>query len=65
MDRYNKFLWMQDLLEHLQRCYEQWEGSQEGASTPWGAVMQRDLDELRRVCIALEGETRVKVGAAA
>ena len=29
MTRQDKFLWMKDLLEHMERCHEQWETADE------------------------------------
>jgi len=59
MSREAKLLYMQDLVEHLGRCCEQWQHA-DRASTPYlAATMQRDLQEFQRLCTALaeEGQT--------
>lgn len=57
MDRHAKFLWMKDLLDHLQDCHEQWENTDPAAEGHWYAAMQRDMSELRRLCESLRNES--------
>jgi hypothetical protein len=53
-DRQAKFLWMQDLVEHLSYCVEQWQAADGPSEHYLGDHIKRDLDELRRVTEALQ-----------
>ena len=64
MDRHATFLWMKDLLEHLQQCHEQWEVADDLGEGHWHSAMQRDLGELRRLCDSLRRESRSLAAAA-
>lgn len=55
MTRHATFLWMQDLLEHLHACSEQWQTAEPGSEPFLADTMRRDLDELRRLCESLRG----------
>jgi uncharacterized membrane protein YccC len=64
MDRQATFLWMQDLLEHLNSCHEQWQLADARTEHYLADSMRRDLDELRRLCETLRGAGRVARGTA-
>ncbi|HEX4148905.1 MAG TPA: hypothetical protein VHY20_07955 [Pirellulales bacterium] len=56
MDRQARFLWMQDLLEHLGACHEQWPAAEPAVERFLADAVRRDLDELRRLCDSLVDE---------
>lgn len=57
MDRRKKFLWMREILDHLVDCCDQWqEEDVERNNSILAAAVQRDLDEVRRVCQMLVRE---------
>ncbi|MGC3971496.1 MAG: hypothetical protein QM775_30385 [Pirellulales bacterium] len=56
MTRQSKFLWMKDLLEHMQSCHEQWQSADERRERILAESMRRDIQEFRRLCDSLEGE---------
>jgi hypothetical protein len=58
MTRQSKFLWMKDLLEHMQSCHEQWETADERRERMLAETMRRDLEEIRRLCDSLLCEAR-------
>ena len=56
MTRQSKFLWMRDLLEHMQSCHEQWETADERRERLLAETMRRDLEEIRRLCESLQDD---------
>jgi hypothetical protein len=50
MDRQATFLWMRDLLEHVNALHDQWENGDARSDAYVGDMMCRELDELRRAC---------------
>ena len=57
MTRQDKFLWMKDLLEHMERCHEQWETADERMECFLAESLRRDIDEFRRICDSLRSTT--------
>jgi hypothetical protein len=57
MDRRKRFMWMNELVDHLRNCADGWQGSagRHGEGV-WADAMRRDLDELRRICDQLRGD---------
>ena len=49
MDRQATCLWMQDLLEHLGRCHDQWRQVEGHAAQYLAEAMRRDLEEFQRL----------------
>jgi hypothetical protein len=47
---------MQDLLEHLGACHEQWPAAEPAVERFLADAVRRDLDELRRLCDSLVDE---------
>jgi hypothetical protein len=58
MDRKMKFLWMQDVLEHLEESFDQWRAAEARDDRLMAEVVERDLEELRRLCQQMKQETR-------
>ncbi|MBS0208287.1 MAG: hypothetical protein JSS27_04970 [Planctomycetes bacterium] len=54
MDRQAKYLWMQDLLEHLTLCHEQWLLADRRNESYLIDSMRRDVEEMRRLCESLD-----------
>ena len=50
MDRNAKFLWMKDILEHLEDCFEQWQQADARSERFLAETIERDLEEFRRLC---------------
>lgn len=50
MERRETVLWMREVLEHLNRCCDQWEVSGSRAEQMAIQSMERDLAELQRIC---------------
>jgi hypothetical protein len=46
-------MWMKDLLEHMDRCHEQWETADERMESFLAESLRRDIDEFRRICDSL------------
>lgn len=57
MTRQTKFLWMKDLLEHMDRCHQQWETADERMESFLAESLRRDIDEFRRICDSLRTNT--------
>ena len=58
MDRHSKLLWMKEVLEHLDDCHRQWQFAEDAAAGRYLAeAVERDLDELRRLCESLKKES--------
>ena len=57
MDRQTRFLWMKDLLDHLAECHDQWQAADPAIERYLAEAVRRDLDELRRLCDSLAGES--------
>lgn len=57
MTRQDKFFWMKDLLEHMERCHEQWETADERMESFLAESLRRDIDEFRRICDSLRTHT--------
>ncbi len=57
MTRQDKFLWMKDLLEHMERCHEQWETADERMESFLAESLRRDIDEFGRICDSLRMST--------
>jgi hypothetical protein len=57
MTRQNKLHWMKDLLEHMDRCHEQWETADERMESFLAESLRRDIDEFRRICDSLRSST--------
>ena len=53
MDRHAKFVWMKEVLEHLNECHQEWEAADGQAERFLAESMRRDLDEVRRICESL------------
>jgi hypothetical protein len=47
---------MQDLLEHVSACREQWQSAEPAIERFLAEAVRRDLDELRRLCDSLVDE---------
>lgn len=58
-DRRTKLLWMKDILEHMDRCHEQWEAADERTGMLLAATLRRDLDQLGRLCDSLSDDPRL------
>ena len=56
MDRHRKLLSMKDVLDHLGRCYEQWQVADPEADQYLAESIERDLDEFRRLCRSFRQE---------
>jgi hypothetical protein len=56
MNRRAKFLWMKEILEHLDECHRQWQHADDRAEHYLAEAMKRDLEEVRRLCDSLRGE---------
>lgn len=56
MERRAKFLWMQDVLDHLTRSFQAWEIADDRDERILAETVRRDLDEIRRICESLRGE---------
>ena len=54
MTRDAKFLFMKDLLEHMERCHEQWQSADQRMEGFLADSLRRDLDEFRRICDSLQ-----------
>lgn len=65
MTRESKFLWMKDLLEHMHRCHEQWQGADERRERLLAESLRRDLEEFRRLCDSLQHETDARLNPSA
>jgi hypothetical protein len=50
MDRRNTMLCMRDVLDHLNRCYDQWQAAEGRVERFVVQSMERDLAELQRIC---------------
>jgi hypothetical protein len=50
MDRHAKFLWMKEVLDHINECHAQWQSAQGQSERYLAETMRRDLDEIRRIC---------------
>lgn len=61
MTRQSKFLWMKDLLEHMHRCHEEWQGADERRERLLAESLRRDLDEFRRLCDSLQRENDARL----
>ncbi|MBX3414944.1 MAG: hypothetical protein KF708_19825 [Pirellulales bacterium] len=58
MDRHHKFLWMRDILEHIESCYDEWRHTEGEGERRLADMIQRDLDQCRRLCESLRGEAQ-------
>jgi len=56
MTRQAKFLWMKEILEHLDDCHRQWQVAEGRAEQYLAESIKRDLDEVRRLCESLRSE---------
>jgi hypothetical protein len=56
MNRHSKLLWMQEVLEQLDRCYDEWSIADARSEQFVVATLHRHLDELRRLCESLRKE---------
>ena len=54
MDRRKKLLFMQDILEHLGNCFDQWQSADTTSERFLVDSIERDLDEFRRLCESLK-----------
>ena len=57
MDRHSKFVWMKEVLEHLNECHQEWETADGQAEHFLAESMRRDLDEVRRICESLRANS--------
>lgn len=57
MTRHAKLLWMKDLLEHMNRCQEQWQTADDRMEVFLADSLRRDLDEFRRICDSLRRDS--------
>lgn len=58
MDRKDKFLWMQDVLEHLGDSFEEWRRADSHDERYLAEAVERDLEEFRRLCRSMKQESR-------
>lgn len=58
MDRQARLLWMKEVLEHLDECHRQWQFADDEIERYLADAMERDLEELRRICRSLKQESR-------
>ena len=56
MTRQAKFLWMKEILEHLDDCHRQWQFAEGRTEQFLADAIHRDLDEFRRLCDSLRSE---------
>lgn len=56
MTRQSKFLWMKEILEHLDACHRQWQFAEGRTEHYLAEAMKRDLEEVRRLCDSLRSE---------
>lgn len=56
MDRHRKFLWMRDIIEHIESCYDEWRQTEGDGERRLADMIQRDLDQCRRLCESLRGD---------
>ena len=56
MDRHHKFLWMRDILEHIESCYDEWQQTEGEGERRLAEMIQRDLEQCRRLCDSLRRE---------
>jgi hypothetical protein len=56
MTRQAKFLWMKEILEHLDDCHRQWQFADGRAEQYLAEAIKRDLEEVRRLCESLRSE---------
>ncbi|HUY90272.1 MAG TPA: hypothetical protein VMV10_16160 [Pirellulales bacterium] len=59
MTRQAKFLWMKEILAHLDDCHHQWQFAEGRAEHYLAEAMKRDLEEVRRLCDSLRSEPAV------
>ena len=57
MNRRAKFLWMKEILEHLDECHRQWQHADDQTERYLAEAMKRDMEELRGLCDSLRGES--------
>ncbi len=50
MDRRESVLWMREVLDHLNRCCDQWQSTERGSEQLAIQAIERDVAELQRVC---------------
>jgi hypothetical protein len=69
MNRRAKFLWMKEILEHLDECHRQWQYADDQTERYLAEAMKRDLEEVRRLCDSLHSQparaSRIQAFAAA
>lgn len=53
MDRHAKFLWMKEVLDHLNECHAQWQSAHGQTERYLAEAMRRDIEEVRRICESL------------
>jgi hypothetical protein len=56
MDRRSKLLFMKDILDHMQTCFDEWQAADGSASSFLADSIDRDLNEFRRMCHSLRGD---------
>ena len=56
MTRQTAFLWMRDILDHLNQCHDQWQDAEPGTERYLADSIKRDLDEFRRLCDQLQNQ---------
>ena len=65
MDRYAKTVWMKDLLDHLDRCQDEWQSAEGPTEQFLAESMKRDLSQFRRLCQSLRHESLSGLAGAA
>jgi hypothetical protein len=53
MERKQKLMSMQDILEHLGGCFEEWQAADDHTERYLAEAIERDLNEFRKLCVAL------------
>ena len=49
-------MWMKDILEHVTECHREWQTADGRLEQYLAESIQRDLDEIRRLCQSLRGD---------
>ncbi|MEX2121269.1 MAG: hypothetical protein WD847_16875 [Pirellulales bacterium] len=56
MNRRARLMWMKDILEHMTECHREWQTADGRVEQYLADSIQRDLDEVRRLCQSLRSD---------